>query len=153
MVEYRGVQKELAFFFNGMRLHELYFGIIGGENMNKMDPALVNDIKKNFGSFAKWKTNFIETGRISGVGFVALCRDRSNGLLCNNWINEFDIGAQLIGTDIILVMDMWEHAYIAEFGLDLKKYCETYLNNVNWSVVSTLYNVSLHKKINHLFVR
>jgi Fe-Mn family superoxide dismutase len=153
MVEYRGVQKELAFFFNGMRLHELYFGIMCGENMNKMDPNLVNDINKNFGSFAKWKANFIETGRIPGVGFVALCRDRSNGLLFNNWINEFDIGAQLIGTDIILVMDMWEHAYIAEFGLDLKKYCETYLNNVNWSVVSTLYNDSLHKKINHLFVK
>jgi len=38
--------------------------------------------------------------------------------------------------DILLVMDMWEHAYIAEFGLDLKKYANTFLSNVNWSIVS-----------------
>jgi len=37
-------------------------------------------------------------------------------------------------------MDMWEHAYLCEFGLDLKKYQETFLKNVNWSVVSKLFS-------------
>jgi Fe-Mn family superoxide dismutase len=152
MVEYSAIQKELPLFFNGMRLHELYFGVMCGENMNKMDHNLENDINKYFGSFAKWKSNFIETGTIPGVGFVALCRDRTTGMLINNWINEFNIG-ELIGTDIILVMDMWEHAYIAEFGLDLKKYSDTYLSNVNWSVVSNLYNDSVHGKSNNLFLK
>ena len=43
-------------------------------------------------------------------------------------------------------MDMWEHAYIAEFGLDLLKYSNTFLTNVNWSIVSKLYKDSVHNK-------
>ena len=81
------------------------------------------------------KNNFIETGTIPGVGFVALCRDKETNRLFNVWISEFNIG-ELISTDILLVMDMWEHAYIAEFGLDIKKYANTFLSNVNWSIVS-----------------
>jgi Fe-Mn family superoxide dismutase len=145
MVQYSAVQKELSLFYNGMRLHELYFGVMAGENMNLMDPNLVKDINQYFGSFKAWENNFIATGTIPGVGFVALCRDRNSGLLFNTWINEFNIG-EIIGADIILVMDMWEHAYIAEFGLDLNKYAKTFLNNVNWSVVSKLYNDSVNNK-------
>ena len=135
MVQYSAIQKEFAFFFNGMRLHELYFGVMCGENMNKIDPNLLNAINKSFGSFHNWKKNFIETGTIPGVGFVALCRDRNTDRLFNLWINEFNIG-ELVQVDILLVMDMWEHAYIAEFNLDIKKYANTFLSNVNWSVVS-----------------
>jgi Fe-Mn family superoxide dismutase len=135
MVQYSAIQKELPFFFNGMRLHEMYFGVMCGDNMNKMDPKLTEAINKSFGSFDNWKKNFIETGTIPGVGFVALCRDRNTDNLFNVWINEFNIG-ELILVDILLVMDMWEHAYIAEFGLDIKKYANTFLSNVNWSIVS-----------------
>jgi Fe-Mn family superoxide dismutase len=142
MVEYSAVQKEFSLFYNGMRLHELYFGVMCGENMDKIDHNLSHDINKYFGSFKAWETNFIATGTIPGVGFAVLCRDKHSGLLFNTWINEFNIG-EIIGVDIILVMDMWEHAYIAEFGLDLNKYAKTFLNNVNWSIVSTLYNKSV----------
>ena len=136
MVIYSSVQNQLGFFYNGMRLHELYFGVMAGENMDKMDEKFLEDINKNFGSFESWKTDFIkDVGNIPGVGFVVLCRDKTSGRMFNNWIIEFQNG-ELIGVDPILVMDMWEHAYIAEFGLDLKKYKETFLSNVNWSVVS-----------------
>ena len=125
----------------------MYFGGMCGENMHAMDQALTDEINKNFGSFALWKRNFMQTGTIPGVGFVAFVRDRKNGNLINVWINEFNIG-ELIGTDILLVMDMWEHSYIAEFGLDLNKYMLTYLENVNWSVVSKYYNDSVHGRSN-----
>jgi Fe-Mn family superoxide dismutase len=104
---------------------------------------LLQDINTYFGSFKAWKKNFISTGTIPGVGFVVFCRDRNSGLLFNTWINEFNIG-EIIGVDILLAMDMWEHAYIAEFGLDLNKYSNTFLNNVNWSIVSSLYNKSIN---------
>jgi Fe-Mn family superoxide dismutase len=60
----------------------------------------------------------------------------------NLWINEFNIG-ELICVDLLLVMDMWEHAYLCEFGLDINKYHEIFLKNVNWSVVSKYFNRSL----------
>jgi len=147
MVIYSSLQKQFSLFFNGMRLHEMYFGVMSGENMNKMNEGLKQEINKSFGSFDKWRKNFIETGTIPGVGFVALVRDNSTSNLMNIWINEFNIG-ELIGVDILLVMDMWEHAYIAEFGLNLKKYSETFLANVNWSVVSDNWLKSVSNKNN-----
>ncbi len=133
MVEYSSVQKQLPLFFNGMRLHELYFGCMGGEGA--MSPELSDAINQSFGSFKNWKTNFMATGNVPAVGFVCLMRDKKNGQLYNIWINEFNVG-ELIDVDIILVMDMWEHAYLCEFGLNTTKYQETFLNNVNWSIVS-----------------
>jgi Fe-Mn family superoxide dismutase len=145
MVEYSAIQKELSLFYNGMRLHELYWGFMCGENMDKMDSNLEKDINTNFGSFNAWKANFIQTGTIPGVGFAVLCRDKISGMLFNTWINEFNIG-EIIGVDILLVMDMWEHAYIAQFGLDLTKYANVFLSNVNWSVVSKFYIDSVMHK-------
>jgi Fe-Mn family superoxide dismutase len=145
MVEYSAIQKELSLFYNGMRLHELYWGVMCGENMDKMDSNLEKDINANFGSFNAWKANFIQTGTIPGVGFAVLCRDKISGMLFNTWINEFNIG-EIIGVDILLVMDMWEHAYIAQFGLDLTKYANVFLSNVNWSVVSKFYIDSVMHK-------
>ena len=145
MVEYSAIQKELSLFYNGMRLHELYWGVMCGENMDKMDSNLEKDINANFGSFNAWKSNFIQTGTIPGVGFAVLCRDKISGMLFNTWINEFNIG-EIIGVDILLVMDMWEHAYIAQFGLDLTKYANVFLSNVNWSVVSEFYINSVMNK-------
>jgi Fe-Mn family superoxide dismutase len=145
MVEYSAIQKELSLFYNGMRLHELYWGVMCGENMDKMDSNLEKDINANFGSFNAWKANFIQTGTIPGVGFAVLCRDKISGMLFNTWINEFNIG-EIIGVDILLVMDMWEHAYIAQFGLDLTKYANVFLSNVNWSVVSNFYIDSVTHK-------
>ena len=150
MVEFSAIQKEFSLFYNGMRLHELYFGVMCGENMDKMDPNLVKDMNTYFGSFSLWKKNFIATGTIPGVGFSVLCRDQNSGGLFNTWINEFNIG-EIIGADILLVMDMWEHAYISEFGLNLNKYSNTFLNNVNWSVVSKMYNDSVNNNSNTLF--
>ena len=140
MVSYSGLQKEFSFFFNGMRLHELYFGGMCGENagVEHMEHGLREAINASFGSFAAWKKNFMQTGSIPGVGFVALSRDRRTGRLMNLWINEFNIG-ELVDVDLLLVMDMWEHAFLCQFGLNVAKYQEVYLANVNWSVVSALF--------------
>jgi superoxide dismutase len=31
-----------------------------------------------------------------------------------------------------MVLDMWEHAYYADFGLDKEKYVEWFLSRVDW---------------------
>ena len=144
-VEYSATQKELSFLFNSMRLHEMYFGVMCGNDMDKMDNNLQKDINTYFGSFKSWEKKFMETGSIQGVGFVVLCRDKINGMLFNMWINEYNSG-EIIGVDVLLVMDMWEHAYISQFGLDINKYMKTFLSNVNWSIVSELYNHSVVNK-------
>jgi Fe-Mn family superoxide dismutase len=141
IIEYSALQKQLPLFFNGMRLHESYFGVMCGENMDHKSKELMDSIKEHFGSFEKWKKNFASTGDIPIIGFACLVRDKENGKLYNIWIDQFNIG-ELIGVDVLLAMDMWEHAYLCQFGLDVKKYHETFLSNVNWSVVSDRFNKS-----------
>ena len=84
IVEIAGLQKNFSFFFNAMRLHELYFGVMAGKNMDKINDQLLNNIIKSFGSFKKWQDNFMNLGNIPGVGFVVLIRDKQTGLLYNN---------------------------------------------------------------------
>jgi Fe-Mn family superoxide dismutase len=133
-VAYSAIQKEFSLFFNGMRLHELYFEQLGSGS-GRMSDGLADAINSNFGSFDVWRTNFMQTGEIPGVGFVVLLCDDATGRLMNRWINEFNVG-ELLGTHPLLVMDVWEHAYITQFGLDTKKYMTVFLDNVNWDVVS-----------------
>ena len=50
-----------------------------------------------------------------GIGWVILYRDPQSGRLFNTWINEHDLG-HLSGGDPLLVMDVFEHAYITHIG-------------------------------------
>ena len=137
MVAYSSIKKQFSFFFNGMRLHEIYFDVMDGkQNGRKHDEIeMRNALAKHFGSYEAWKEDFMTTGNIPGVGFVALVYDKDTEKMMNIWINEFQIG-ELIGCELLLVMDMWEHAFIAEFGLNTKKYKEVFLDNVNWTKVA-----------------
>lgn len=128
------LKRRLGWEFDGMRLHELYFENLGGMGRTLKGSQLHRMIKKQYGSFSTWRENFIDTGLIRGIGWVVLVYDPISSRLVNLWINEHDVGHFVTCTPL-LVMDVWEHAYITEFGLDRKEYIETFLQNVNWNVV------------------
>ena len=37
-------------------------------------------------------------------------------------------------------MDVFEHAYMPEYGLDRGKYIEAYFDNIDWHVATERYN-------------
>jgi len=119
--------------FNGMRLHELYFGnlIKGGK---KLDPEskLAKKIVRDFGSYEKWEEDFKSVGSMPGIGWVVLAYDSVGDKLFNIWINEHDVG--LVGKSI-LVMDVFEHAFMVDYGLDKMKYVKAFFNAINWEEV------------------
>lgn len=136
---YAEIKRRLMWEFDGMRLHEDYFQNLGGKNtmLNSADP-LVRRITTDFGSFDAWKKDFIATGAMRGIGWAVLYLDPVSGRLVNAWINEHDRG-HLAGGSPILIMDVFEHAYMPDYGLDRMKYIEAFFNNVNWDVVSKRY--------------
>lgn len=69
---------------------------------------------------------------------MILYRDPIDHRLYNLWINEHDVG-HLAGGTPILVMDVWEYAYITEFGLNRGEYIDVFMKNINWKVVSNRY--------------
>jgi Fe-Mn family superoxide dismutase len=133
-IAYGALKRRFGWEYDGMVLHELYFENLGGKSgLPKKGNRLYQLIERDFGSFDGWRKDFLATGMIRGIGWVILYQD-SRGVLHNVWIDEHHIN-HLAGGLPLLVMDVWEHAYITEYGLDRKGYLEAFYSNINWSVV------------------
>ena len=128
--EYAEIKRRMGFEFNGMRLHELYFGNLGGKQAPDKAAKLVAD----FGSYEEWQKDFKATGMMRGIGWVILYKDNISGKLFNQWINEHESG-HLAGCLPLLVMDVFEHAFITDYGLKRAAYIDAFFSSINWDVV------------------
>lgn len=137
--QFGAIKRRVAFEFDGMRLHELYFSNLGGKGtaLSPSDP-LYKRIVQDFGSFDAWKENFMNTGMIRGIGWVVLYMDPVRGRLLNMWIAEHE-NLHMAGGDPLLIMDVWEHAYLLDYGLDRMGYIKAFFNNIDWHVISDRY--------------
>ena len=125
--EYGALKRRFGWEFDGMRLHELYFDNLGGEGDFNSAPLLMKALLAQYGSYQKWKSDFIATGLIRGIGWAILYIDSEDGRLINTWINEHDTGHLATGS-ILLVMDVFEHAFMPQFGLDKEKYIDVFFS-------------------------
>jgi len=132
--EYAELKRRLGWEFNGMRLHELYFGNLGGTGTPRQNSRVYKAIAEQFGSFEAWKKDFSATGLMRGIGWAALYRDNVNGRLFNAWIGEHD-GGHLAGCTPLLIMDVFEHAYLTDYQLDRAKYIEAFFAVTEWEAV------------------
>ncbi len=132
--EFSELKRRLGFEFDGMKLHELYFESLGGSGKPNQKSKLYRLIVANFGSFDAWKKDFIATAKTRGSGWVILYYDPATQRLMNVWVNEHHEG-HLAGCRIVFPMDLFEHAYMIDFGLNKLAYIEAFLNNLNWQVI------------------
>jgi Fe-Mn family superoxide dismutase len=135
---YSEMKRRFGFEYNGMVLHEYYFG-----NMMKQgtgdpgkDSAFVKAAEDSFGSYDVWKADFTATGKMRGVGWAATYQDPQTGAISNHWIDLHETG-NVAGFTPILIMDVWEHAFIRDYApADRPKYIEAFFANINWDAVS-----------------
>jgi Fe-Mn family superoxide dismutase len=132
--EYAELKRRMGFEFNGMRLHELYFGNLGGADKHDDYKKLVDKIVECFGSYAQWEKDFKATGMMRGIGWVVLYQDNTNGSIFNQWINEHETG-HFAGCVPLLVMDVFEHAFLTDYGLKRADYINAFFRNINWGIV------------------
>ena len=127
--------------FNGMRLHEYYFGNMQNKTASA-DPAsgLLKKISKDFGSYENWRSEFEAVGMMRGIGWSILVHDRIGDRLFNIWINEHDLGF-LAGAEPILVMDVFEHAYLSDYGLERNEYVSSFMKVIHWTEVQKRFGV------------
>jgi len=137
--DYAELKRRLGFEWNGMRLHEHYFDNLGGGAGLDSNNAFYKRIVQDFGSFEDWKKDFISTGSMRGIGWVILYEDPSTGGLLNCWINEHEVN-HLAGCTPILVMDVFEHAFVTDYGLNKAAYIvEAFFKNIKWDEVAKRY--------------
>lgn len=134
--QYAALKRRLGFEFDGMRLHELYFGNLGGDGKIAIDSPLYRAIVDQFGSFDAWKKDFQGVGSMRGVGWAVLAVDPDTGNLFNAWVDEHEVN-HMATSSLILVMDVWEHAFLPQFGLNRAAYIDTFFKNIDWKVASS----------------
>ncbi len=135
MPVYSELTRRLGFEYNGMVLHEWYFGNMksgGGTGDPAAGSAFRTATETSFGSYEAWKKSFVSVGKMRGVGWAATYLDPVAGRLSNHWINLHETG-NVAGFIPVLIMDVWEHAFIRDYApADRPKYIEAFFSNINW---------------------
>ncbi|GAB4409345.1 MAG: Fe-Mn family superoxide dismutase [Thermodesulfovibrionales bacterium] len=129
--EFAELKRRLGWEFNGMRLHEYYFENLGGKGGINREGKIAKKIAESFGSYEAWEKDFKGVGTMRGIGWAVLYQDLTNGRLINFWINEHDMGHPS-GCNPILIMDVFEHAFMIDYGLKRADYIEAFFKNINW---------------------
>jgi len=132
--EYAELKRRLGWEFNGMRLHEYYFENLGGKTSPEKSKRLIKELAENFGSYEAWEKEFKATGTMRGIGWVVLYQDPMAKKLINFWINEHDV-SHPAGCNPLLIMDVFEHAFMLDYGLKRADYIEAFFKNIDWSQV------------------
>ena len=134
--EFAELKRRLGWEFNGMRLHEYYFENLGGKAPIDKNGKLAKKMEADFGSYEAWEKDFKATGAMRGIGWVVLYQDMQNGKLINFWINEHDV-SHPAGCTPLLIMDVFEHAFMIDYGLKRADYIAAFFKNINWSAVES----------------
>jgi superoxide dismutase, Fe-Mn family len=122
-LEFSELKRRLGFEYDGMILHEHYFGILRSGS-GRPDPKLAALLEE-----------FEAMGKMRGVGWVILYRDPRSGRLSNHWI-ELHQDGHPAGYEPLLVLDCWEHAYMIDRGAGGRAgYVKAFLRNVDWAAL------------------
>ena len=132
------LKREELIAMNSMIPHELYFDSLGAEG--EPDWALREAIARDFGSFERWRTEFVAMGKAlgGGSGWVLLTYSHRDRKLINQW--AADHTHSLAGATPVLALDMYEHSYHMDYGAAAAKYVDAFMENIHWAHVAQLHH-------------
>lgn len=128
------LKRQETFAVNGMKLHEVYFGHLGGDG--KSSGELAKMIERDFDSLEKWKEEMIATG-LSARGWAILAFDFQDNRLHVYGADAQNIGA-VWGALPLIAVDVYEHAYFIDYGTDRKEYVNAFFHNLDWSFANKI---------------
>jgi len=119
-----------------MRLHEYYFGNITKESAElDKNSKLSKKIIEDFGTYENWEKDFRVVGAMRGIGWVMLYYDLEGERLFNVWVGEHDM-SHLSGAKPLLIMDVFEHAYMIDYGVKRQGYIEAFFKAIDWKTIA-----------------
>jgi superoxide dismutase, Fe-Mn family len=132
---YAELTRRLGFEYGGMVLHEYYFENLAAKGKGSPSKELKQAFEQSFTGFDNWRQAFAAVGDMRGVGWAILYQDPVTEQLSNHWIALHQNGVPS-GFKPILVMDVWEHAYLLDYKpAERGKYIEAFFSNINWEAV------------------
>ena len=126
-------QEEMAA-LNSTLLHELYFASLGGDG-RAVPEAMASTLIRDFGSVDRWRREFtaLANALATGAGWALLTWLPRDQRLINQSVSDASQG--LAGGIPILALDMYEHAYQIDFGINAPAYVAAFMRNIDWSAV------------------
>ncbi len=133
---YADRRRRLGFEYNGMVLHEYYFGNLKADAAElKESSELYKLLVAQFGGFDQFRDDFLACGGTRSIGWAILAFDPQLTVVNNHFVQVHEEG-NVAGFVPLLVMDVWEHAYMVDFGATGRpQYMQVFWRNVNWPVV------------------
>jgi Fe-Mn family superoxide dismutase len=133
-----GLKREQLIATNSMILHEVFFDSLADES--EPAPNLKEALARDFGSYDRWRAEFIALGKAlaGGSGWVLLTWSPRDRKLVNQWAS--DHCHTVAGATPILALDMYEHSYHIDYGAKAANYVDVFMAAINWPAVQRAYD-------------
>lgn len=134
-IDYKATLRDLSFHLNGHKLHSIFWTNMRKPRKDNVPTGkLLEKIVEQFGSLEAFQTEFAGAAKtVEGSGWAALIADGDN-------LHVIQIQNQNLLTiaesKLLLLLDVWEHAYYLDYKNDRGKYVEAWWSIVNWDDVA-----------------
>jgi Fe-Mn family superoxide dismutase len=137
-LDMKSTLKELSFNIGGQLLHSLFWENLAPPNKGgggKPSGKLAGTIDTEFGSFDRFKKEFSQTATsVEGSGWAALTLCKQTGRLMIMQIEKHNMNVYPTFR-ILMVLDVFEHAYYIDYKNDRAKFVEAFWSIANWGEV------------------
>jgi Fe-Mn family superoxide dismutase len=143
-IDLKATLKELSFHIGGYSLHNRFWENLapagkGGGGIPKGELALAIDAE--FGKFERFKKEFTQTASsVEGSGWAILTYCQKTQRILFFQVEKHNVNI-VPGFPVLLVLDVWEHAYYMDYKNDRGKFIEAFWNIVNWDFVSSRFDI------------
>jgi len=128
------LKRQESFALDGVKLHEVYFGILDGNG--KIEGRVAEMIIRDFGSIENWIVDMTASG-LSARGWAITSYDFAEKIVRNYNADAHNIGI-IAGTAPLIALDVYEHAYFMDYGVNRKGYIEAFFKNLNWQKIDAI---------------
>ena len=138
-MEIKAALKELSFNVGGHILHSIFWDNLApsGKGVGgNPTGAIANLIDKEFGSFERFKKEFtMAASSTEGSGWAALAMHPCIGRPLIMQIEKHNVNVYPT-FNVVMVLDVWEHAYYVDYKNERPKFVEAFWNIVNWDQIN-----------------
>lgn len=138
-IDFKATMRDLSFHLNGHKLHSIFWSNLRkAKKDNAPTSVLLEKINEQFGSFEAFQTEFAGAAKtVEGSGWAALIV--SDGDLHVIQIQNQNL-MMVADATVLLLLDVWEHAYYLDYKNDRGKYVDSFWSIVNWDDVASRLN-------------
>jgi Fe-Mn family superoxide dismutase len=137
-LDIKSTLKELSWNIGGHLLHSLFWSNLAPPSKagGKPSGVLNNALTKEFGSFERFKKEFTQTAvSVEGSGWAALTLCRQTGRTIIMQIEKHNTNVYPMFR-ILMVLDVFEHAYYIDYKNERAKFVDAFWNIVNWNEIN-----------------